>query len=76
MGLSSGVRQGDLERVSTGRVSGILCMSQGTWDHISDLMRAMAVGTRLDLVKEAQGRFRSTIVFTPLLDFCKVISEK
>ena len=43
MGLSSCVWQRDLERLITGRMFCIACMSQGTCDHISDLQRAMAV---------------------------------
>ena len=35
--------QRDFESVSTGRVSGITYMSQGTWDHISYTQTAMSV---------------------------------
>ena len=57
MGLSSCVRKRDLGRLSTGRVSGILCMPQGTWDHISDFLRPMAV------VKSIKKMAKSLVIY-------------
>ena len=40
-----------LGRVSTGRMYGIMCMSQGTWDYISDLLRAMVMVKAIKIVR-------------------------
>ena len=43
MGVSLCLWQIYLERVTSRNVSGIACLSQETWDHIFDLLRAIIV---------------------------------